>query len=109
MFFFKKDLSKYVLTRIIKSIITISEDKLTLLFFFLFFLFYSNINHNIIRKLNTTLETDIMTYQIPIRSNVAISSAITSYARIHMRPFILHEGTIFTDTDSIFFFYTFRF
>lgn len=37
-----------------------------------------------------------------IRSNVAISSSITAYARIHMMPFILHEGTVYTDTDSIF-------
>nr|YP_009630856.1 hypothetical protein HM01MITGene24 [Hypsizygus marmoreus]QBZ73689.1 hypothetical protein HM01MITGene24 [Hypsizygus marmoreus]QCI56445.1 hypothetical protein [Hypsizygus marmoreus]QKJ80196.1 hypothetical protein [Hypsizygus marmoreus] len=37
-----------------------------------------------------------------IHSNVSIASAVTSYAIIHMKPFILNPGTVYTDTDSIF-------
>ena len=37
-----------------------------------------------------------------IKSNVAISSAITSYARIIMYPYLLLPGVIYSDTDSIF-------
>ena len=33
---------------------------------------------------------------------MAIAAAVTSYARIHMIPFILHPGTVYTDTDSAF-------
>ena len=37
-----------------------------------------------------------------IKSNVTISSAITSYARIIMNPYLLLPGTIYSDTDSFF-------
>jgi DNA polymerase type B, organellar and viral len=37
-----------------------------------------------------------------IKSNVAISSAITSYARIIMHPYLLIPSVIYSDTDSIF-------
>ena len=36
-----------------------------------------------------------------VKSNVAIASAITSYARISMIPFKLDDGVCYTDTDSI--------
>lgn len=93
---YKKDLYKYLTTRLVKTYIEINNDKVTLLL-------HNNINPELINKLNLTLETNIINFQLSIRSNVAISSAITSYARIHMMPFILHEGTVYTDTDSIFF------
>jgi len=37
-----------------------------------------------------------------IKSNVAIASAITSYARIIMHPYLLLSSVIYSDTDSIF-------
>ena len=37
-----------------------------------------------------------------IQNNVALASAITSYARIHMIPFKVDPCTKYTDTDSIF-------
>jgi hypothetical protein len=37
-----------------------------------------------------------------IKSNVAISAAVTSYARIEMHPYLLMNGVIYSDTDSIF-------
>ena len=37
-----------------------------------------------------------------VKSNVAISAAITAYARIHMNQFKIEGETFYTDTDSIF-------
>ena len=37
-----------------------------------------------------------------IKSNVAISSAITAWARIIMHPFLLINSVLYSDTDSIF-------
>jgi len=48
------------------------------------------------------LESNFSSFELQVKSNVAIASAVTSYARIHMIPFILHPGTVYTDTDSIF-------
>jgi len=39
---------------------------------------------------------------VPVKSNVAIASAITAYARIFMMPFKLDPLTDYSDTDSIF-------
>ena len=36
-----------------------------------------------------------------VKSNVAIASAITSYARIKMIPYKTLPGTVYTDTDSV--------
>ena len=41
-------------------------------------------------------------FSLPVQSNVAIASAVTSYARIIMIPYITSEGVVYTDTDSIF-------
>jgi hypothetical protein len=38
----------------------------------------------------------------PVRSNVAIAAAITSYARIHMMDLKLNYDVCYSDTDSIF-------
>ena len=38
----------------------------------------------------------------PIKANVAIASAITAYARIHMMLLKLSKSVVYTDTDSIF-------
>ena len=37
-----------------------------------------------------------------MKSNIAIASAITSYARIHMLKYKLSDSVYYTDTDSIF-------
>jgi hypothetical protein len=52
--------------------------------------------------LNLTFLLSVAVVPLQIKSNVAIASAVTSYSRIHMIPFILHTGTVYTDTDSIF-------
>jgi hypothetical protein len=48
------------------------------------------------------IDSNFASFETQIKSNVAIASAVTSYSRIHMIPFILHPGTVYTDTDSIF-------
>lgn len=93
------DLPKYLLTTIIKSIISIDEDNMILLI-------VKNLNNDIINKLNSTVTFE--NFELPggidkpSNSNVAIASAVTSYARMHMITFKTNYNVIYTDTDSIF-------
>jgi|ERR1700733_695545 len=89
------NIEMYLLTRIIKSITPINKEYSTILT-------YSNINYNILEKLNNELHSEIKGFQSLIKSNVAIAAAVTSYSRIHMIPFKIDPNTIYTDTDSIF-------
>jgi DNA polymerase type B, organellar and viral len=58
---------------------------------------------NIDSNENTTLIKLIDTNEnFQIKNNVAIASAITSYARIIMYPYLLLNGVIYSDTDCIF-------
>jgi hypothetical protein len=92
---YRKDLLKYIATRIIKSIIYINDDIVTILV-------QNNINYDIIKKMKIYFESDINSHYSEVKSNVAIASAVTSYARISMIPYINNEGVVYTDTDSIF-------
>ena len=93
---FNKDLYKYVSTRIIKSMITINDEISTLLLI-------KNINHDIIKEINSELDLNIdKNFNNSVKSNVAIASAITSYSRILMIPYKLDGTIVYTDTDSIF-------
>jgi hypothetical protein len=82
----------------VKSIITVSENlKL--------FLIYQNLDFDIINKLNTDLNVKYFDNSFKIvKSNVAIASAITAYARIVMMKYktIPDINIYYTDTDSIF-------
>ena len=91
---FRSDLCKYVSTNIIKSIIEISEDKCATLM-------VKNGDLELIQDLNTSLNIQIKDCEKLVKANVAIASAITSYARIHMLPFKVDPCTVYTDTDSI--------
>jgi hypothetical protein len=92
---FNKDLYKYISTRIIKSIITINDEISTLLLI-------KNINHDIIKEINKELDVNIeKNFNLPVKSNVAIASAITSYSRILIMKYKLDNSTAYTDTDSI--------
>lgn len=91
----KADLHKYVCTNIIKSVINIDDNKCTLLII-------KNIDPQLIKELNINFAINIKQYFNLIKSNVAIASAITSYARIHMTPYKINPNTLYTDTDSIF-------
>jgi hypothetical protein len=91
----RKDLDLYLATRIIKTIIEIDKDKLILLV-------QSNLNTDIIEKLNNFFETNFINKFVTIKNNVAIASAVTSYSRIHMIPYKIDDNVLYTDTDSIF-------
>jgi hypothetical protein len=62
---------------------------------------YSNINYNILERLNNEFHS-IGSDNSYIMSNVALAAAVTSYARIHMIPFKIDPNTLYTDTDSYF-------
>ena len=88
------ELTDILTTRIVKSITHINDKYSTILT-------YCNINHSMIEKLNIDYHK-IGSVQHYIMSNVALASAVTSYARIHMIPFKIDLDTLYTDTDSIF-------
>jgi DNA polymerase type B, organellar and viral len=92
---FNNDLILYVGSRIIKTIIQINDNISTILL-------HSNINPEIIKELNSKFEFKLNSKFKNVKTNVAIAAAVTSYARIHMIPFKLLTGTVYTDTDSIF-------
>lgn len=88
------DLKNVLLTRIVKSITPINENYSTVLS-------YSNINYTLLEKLNNKF-LSLGSSQHFIMSNVALASAVTSYARITMIPFKIDPDTLYTDTDSMF-------
>ena len=91
----KSELRLYLISNIVKTIIPISEDRYVLLI-------VRNVNLDMLEELNLTFQRRFKDYQTTVKSNVAIASAITSYARIHMIPFKIKDSTVYTDTDSIF-------
>ena len=92
---YNSDIENYILTNIVKNIIPINDKISTLLII-------KNINSKLLRELNISCSVDIKSFQNTVKSNVALASAITSYARIYMMYFKLNYDTIYTDTDSIF-------
>jgi hypothetical protein len=91
----KEELYKYAATSIIQSMISITEDIYVLLI-------SDNLNTNILNELNVKLQSEFKSFPNLVNSNVAIASAVTSYARIHMIPFKLNTDCYYSDTDSIF-------
>lgn len=82
----------------VKSIVNVNE-KLNI------FLIHSNVDFNLIKDSNTELNINLLTQPKQlIKSNVAIASAITAYARIVMMKYKVIPGLkiYYTDTDSIF-------
>jgi len=89
-------LDDYLLGKVIKSVIEITDDIYAVLI-------HTNMRSTILEELNIHLEFERKNNFIPtVQSNVAIAAAVTSYARIHMIPFKLDSGIVYTDTDSIF-------
>jgi hypothetical protein len=90
------DIEKYLLSRVIKTIIEINNEKSCLLL-------QSNLDNDIISKLNLELDINLNnSSQFEVKSNVALAAAVTSYSRIHMLPFKMSKDVLYTDTDSIF-------
>jgi len=92
---YNRDLPFHIGTKFIKTIISINDEISTILI-------SNNVDSNIIKELNSKFDTNISSFYTEVKSNVAIAAAVTSYGRIHMIPFILNGGTVYTDTDSIF-------
>lgn len=90
----KKELFNYVTTSIIKTIIDLDNGKCVILMI-------SNLNPPLIGKLNTLYEVNFKNTFKTVKSNVAIASAITSYARLHMNPFKIAGQIYYSDTDSV--------
>ena len=92
----KKDLPQFMLNKIILGIIELNDKYIAIKV-------SKNTNKTILAELNSQLETQFTdSFSVPIKSNVAIAAAITSYARITMIPYKLMEGTAYSDTDCIF-------
>jgi hypothetical protein len=74
----KDELYKYVTTSIIHSMLPITDDIYVLLI-------SDNLNTGILNDLNVRLlrNSEYKSYHSIVRSNVAIASAVTAYARIH--------------------------
>jgi hypothetical protein len=92
------DLRDYMFTKVIDSFIKVNEDIYVLLI-------KGNLSTEIIKELNASITTKNFNFSSSksiVKSNVAIASAVTAYARICMLPYKLLSGTIYTDTDSIF-------
>jgi len=91
-----ENLTNLLLTRVVKSMSPINDE-------FTSVLSYSNINHELLTKLNNEFHT-IGSENHYIMSNVAIAAAVTAYARIAMIPIKIvcaaHPNTLYTDTDS---------
>jgi hypothetical protein len=77
---YKDDLEIHISSRVIKSIIPINDKVVALLM-------HKNINYLLVSKLNQELHLNLNNYYQMVKANVAIASAVTSYARIHMIPF----------------------
>lgn len=93
-----EDVKHQLYNRIVKTIIEVNDDISTLLV-------YNNIPWDVVRGLNITIKNNnnsLKTHYKQVKTNVAIASAVTAYARIHMIPFKLDPGICYTDTDSIF-------
>jgi hypothetical protein len=81
----------------VHSVSTIS-DKLRLI------IIGPGLNTEMLNKLNTELVDDLFKNNKTMKTNVAISAAVTAYARVEMMKFKTIPGVnvFYTDTDSIF-------
>ena len=88
-------LQDYLSFSYIKSIVEVNEEKSVLLV-------KNNLNLEVVDELNNIIEGGVYPITFNVKSNVAIASATTSYARIHMIPFKIDPKCLYTDTDSVF-------
>lgn len=82
----------------VKSIVKVNKD-------LNIFLIYNNVDFNLIKETNAKLDINLLVQPRQlVKSNVAIASAITAYARIEMMKYKTIPGLkiYYTDTDSIF-------
>jgi hypothetical protein len=77
---YMEDLDEFLCTRVIKSIVPINDKVITLLM-------HTNLKDELILELNSELDIELSNHYYLVKANVAIASAVTSYARIHMISF----------------------
>jgi hypothetical protein len=85
---YKKYLDKYFLTKVIKTVIPINDEIITLLM-------HKNVNDKLTQELNSELEINLSDNYSLVKANVAIASAVTSDGRIHMIPFKIDGFCVF--------------
>ena len=92
---YTEDLEEFIATRVIKAIVPVNDKIITLLM-------HKNIKDELILDLNSELDINLRNHYSLVKANVAISSAVTAYARIHMISFKTDGSSVYTDTDSVF-------
>jgi hypothetical protein len=60
---------------------------------------HTNIKDELILELNSELEIELSNHYSLVNANVAIASAVTSYAIIHMITFKIGGHCLYSDTD----------
>jgi hypothetical protein len=92
-----EDVWKYISKRVVKNIIEFNNGYSVLIC-------ENNLDFEVINSLNLKAKTDIHTFSKSSYSNVAIASAITSYAQMTMMDYKNHPDfdVYYTDTDSLF-------
>jgi hypothetical protein len=63
---------------------------------------HKNIKDELALELNSELDIKLSNPYSLVKANVAISSAVTAYGRIHMMSFKMDGSCVYTDTDSVF-------
>jgi hypothetical protein len=85
----------FELTRLVLSTIPLGDNRSAKIF-------QNNLRWDTLQEFNVTYKTNFQLLNQLVNSNIAIASAVTSYARIRMMDVRLHPSCYYTDTDSAF-------
>ena len=88
-------LDEIILTKDVRSVVPIDDQKSMVLF-------TDILVNDLIYDLNATVQSEMSSSILQVKSNVAIAAAITAYARNEMMKYKLNDAICYTDTDSIF-------
>jgi hypothetical protein len=91
----ENELKNYFDKYIVTSMIQLDNNMYTLII-------SNNVNKELLGQLNNVTSSEFTSDFKIVKNNVAIASAITAYARIHMMPFKLDPTCAYSDTDSVF-------
>jgi hypothetical protein len=91
----ENDLKNYFDKYIVTSMIQLDNNMYTLII-------SNNVNKELLGQLNNIVSSEFTSDFKVVKNNVAIASAITAYARIHMMPYKLDPTCAYSDTDSVF-------
>lgn len=88
-------LSVLVDHKVVRNIVPLAEDKILVIV-------ENGYTRDVLESSGLDIENRFKGFTYPVKSNVAIASAITAYARIHMMQFKKDDGICYTDTDSVY-------